>query len=110
MARVKFLCDADRCIECNACVTACKNEHEVPWGINRRRVVTINDGKPGERSVSMACMHCTDAPCAAVCSTKSLLAGDGAIIAEIYKERVMKRGYGSGMWGWKTAYSDSPTG
>ena len=38
------------------------------------------------------------------------LAGDGAIIAEIYKERVMKRGYGSGMWGWKTAYSDSPTG
>ncbi|MFU0507601.1 formate dehydrogenase, partial [Pseudaminobacter sp. NGMCC 1.201702] len=21
MARMKFLCDADRCIECNACVT-----------------------------------------------------------------------------------------
>ena len=62
MARMKFLCDADRCIDCNACVTACKNENEVPWGINRRRVVTINDGKPGERSVSMACMHCTDAP------------------------------------------------
>ena len=58
MARMKFLCDADRCIECNACVTACKNENEVPWGINRRRVVTLNDGKPGERSVSMACMSC----------------------------------------------------
>jgi oxalate decarboxylase/phosphoglucose isomerase-like protein (cupin superfamily) len=49
MARKKFLCDADRCIECNACVTACKNEHEVPGGINRRRVVTTNDGNPGER-------------------------------------------------------------
>src|SRR5216683_3106544 len=166
MARMKFLCDADRCIECNACVTACKNENEVPWGINRRRVVTINDGKPGERSVSMACMHCTDAPCAAVCpvtciyptedgivlhskdlcigcgycfyacpfgapqyprvgkygsnrfgegklplcaemcSTKSLLAGDGDIIAQIYKERVLKRGYGSGAWGWLTAYHE----
>jgi Fe-S-cluster-containing dehydrogenase component len=67
MARMKFLCDAERCIECNACVTACKNEHEVPWGVNRRRVVTINDGKPGERSISVACMHCSDAPCMAVC-------------------------------------------
>lgn len=68
MARAKFLCDAERCIECNACVTACKNEHEVPWGgINRRRVVTIQDGKPGERSISVACMHCSDAPCMAVC-------------------------------------------
>jgi formate dehydrogenase iron-sulfur subunit len=165
-------------------------------GINRRRVVTINDGKPGERSVSMACMHCTDAPCAAVCpvtcifstddgvvlhskdlcigcgycfyacpfgapqypklsnfgsrgkmdkctycaggggsevpgsaeeyekyganrmlqgklplcaemcSTKSLLAGDGEIIAQIYRERVIKRGYGSGSWGWLTAYRE----
>jgi formate dehydrogenase gamma subunit len=27
---------------------------------------TANDGKPGERSISMARMHCTDAPCAAV--------------------------------------------
>ena len=67
MARAKFLCDAERCIECNACVTACKNEHEVPWGINRRRVVTISDGNPGERSISVACMHCSDAPCMAVC-------------------------------------------
>jgi len=67
MARMKFLCDTERCTECNACVTACKNENDVPWGVNRRRVVTINDGSPGERSLSVACMHCSDAPCAAVC-------------------------------------------
>ena len=42
--------------------------------------------------------------CAEMCSTKSLLAGDGEIIAQIYKERVTKRGYGSGAWGWQTAY------
>ena len=44
MARMKFLCDAERCIECNGCVVACKNEHEVPWGVNRRRVVVLDDG------------------------------------------------------------------
>ena len=57
MARMKFICDAERCIECNGCVTACKAEHEVPWGVNRRRVVTLNDGIPGEKSISVACMH-----------------------------------------------------
>ena len=52
MARMKFLCDAERCIECNGCVTACKQEHEIPWGVNRRRVVTLNDGLPGEKDTA----------------------------------------------------------
>jgi Fe-S-cluster-containing hydrogenase component 2 len=72
--------DAERCIECNACVTACKNEHEVPWGINRRRVVTINDGKPGERSISVACMHCSDAPCIAVCPVDCIYQTDEGVV------------------------------
>ncbi|CZF79919.1 Formate dehydrogenase iron-sulfur subunit [Grimontia celer] len=69
MANMKFLCDTKRCIECNGCVTACKNANDdaVTWGTQRRRVVTLNDGEPGENSISVACMHCTDAPCMAVC-------------------------------------------
>jgi formate dehydrogenase iron-sulfur subunit len=45
--------------------------------------------------------------CAEMCSTKALLAGDGEIIATIYKERVAKRGYGTGAWGWQTAYRET---
>jgi formate dehydrogenase iron-sulfur subunit len=45
--------------------------------------------------------------CAEMCSTKSLLAGDGEIIATIYRERVLVRGYGSGAWGWQTAYHEN---
>jgi anaerobic selenocysteine-containing dehydrogenase/Fe-S-cluster-containing dehydrogenase component len=187
------VCQIERCIECNACATACKNEHEVPWGVNRRRVVTINDGMVGaEKSISVACMHCSDAPCMAVCpvdcfyrtedgvvlhdkdvcigcgycsyacpfgapqfpsqgtfgvrgkmdkctfcaggpeahgseaefekygrnrlaegklplcaemcSTKALLGGDGDVIADILRNRVMKRGKGAELFGWGTAY------
>lgn len=80
MASMKFLCDSKRCIECNGCVTACKNENEVDWGINRRRVVTINDGEPGETSISVACMHCSDAPCMAVCPTDCFYQTDDGIV------------------------------
>jgi formate dehydrogenase iron-sulfur subunit len=78
---MKFLCDAERCIECNGCVTACKNEHEVPWGINRRRVVTVNDGQEGaEKSMSVACMHCSDAPCMAVCPVDCFYKTDDGVV------------------------------
>src|SRR5438309_1279309 len=80
MARMKSVCDSERCIECNGCVTACKNEHEIPWGVNRRRVVTLNDGVPGERSVSVACMHCSDAPCMAVCPVQCFYRTDEGVV------------------------------
>ncbi len=194
MGRMKFLCDIERCIDCSGCVVACKEGNHIPVGVNRRRVITIGQGQPGEKSISVACMHCSDAPCiavcpvdciyqrddgivlhdkeacigcgycfmacpfgapqfpggqvfgargamdkctfcaggpeetfsvkerklygqnriaegkvplcAAMCATKSLLAGDADEISDVYRERVFKRGSGANAWGWGKAYKD----
>ncbi len=68
MSRMKFYCDDKRCIECDGCTVACAEAHELPTGVSRRKVVTLHDGIEGkEFSTSVACMHCTDAPCEQVC-------------------------------------------
>ena len=42
--------------------------------------------------------------CAEMCSTKALLAGDGDLVADIYRQRVIRRGGRPKTWGWETAY------
>jgi formate dehydrogenase iron-sulfur subunit len=42
--------------------------------------------------------------CAEVCSTKALLGGDGDVVADIFRSRVVVRNKGSEVWGWGTAY------
>jgi formate dehydrogenase iron-sulfur subunit len=39
-----------------------------------------------------------------MCATKALLGGDSDVISDIYRNRVLKRGKGSEVWGWGTAY------
>lgn len=79
--RMKFLCDLERCIDCNGCSIACDNGHEMPLDVRRRRVITLNEGKPGEEfSTSIACMHCTDAPCAQVCPVNCFYIREDAIV------------------------------
>ncbi|MDR1911240.1 MAG: formate dehydrogenase FDH3 subunit beta, partial [Helicobacteraceae bacterium] len=79
---MKFYCDEARCIDCNGCVVACKEAHEIPVGVNRRRVVTINEGIVGEElSLSVACMHCSDAPCQQICPTDCIyIREDGVVL------------------------------
>lgn len=92
MARLKFLCDVERCIDCGGCVVACKEGNHIPVGVNRRRVITINQGKPGEKSISVACMHCADAPCIAVCPVKCIYQREDGVVLH-NKETCIGCGY-----------------
>jgi formate dehydrogenase iron-sulfur subunit len=44
--------------------------------------------------------------CAEMCSTKALIAGDGDLVADIYRKRVLKRGGRPETWGWEAAYGE----
>ncbi|RXJ83509.1 formate dehydrogenase [Arcobacter sp. CECT 8985] len=93
MARMKFYCDEDRCIECFACTVGCSEAHELPTGISRRKVITLNEGVEGlEYSLSIACMHCTDAPCEQVCPVDCFyIREDGIVLHD--KEKCIGCGY-----------------
>ena len=90
---VRFYCDESRCIECDGCSIACAEAHELPAGIARRKVITIHEGIPGkEVSTSVACMHCTDAPCQQVCPVDCFyIRADGVVLHD--KEKCIGCGY-----------------
>lgn len=93
MARMKFFCDENRCIECHACSVGCSQAHDLPVGISRRKVVTMNEGRVGlEFSLSVSCMHCTDAPCEQVCPVDCFyIREDGIVLHD--KDKCIGCGY-----------------
>ena len=91
-ARMRFYVDVKRCIECGGCEVACKNENDVPKGIARIRVVTVNEGQPGETNVAVPCMHCSKAPCVSVCPVDALFTRPDGIV-HVNKETCIGCGY-----------------
>jgi Fe-S-cluster-containing dehydrogenase component/formate-dependent nitrite reductase membrane component NrfD len=73
--RYGFLIDQNRCIGCHACTVACKEEHNIPIGVNRTWVKYIEKGYyPDTRRhfAVLRCNHCDDAPCIEICPTVAL--------------------------------------
>src|SRR6266581_5704514 len=71
---VKVL-DQTRCIGCHACTTACKSENEVPVGVTRTYVKSVDVGVfPQVRRAFQVtrCNQCTDAPCVTACPTQAM--------------------------------------
>jgi len=91
-ARMRFYVDVKRCIECGGCEVACKNENDVPMGIQRIRVVTVNEGVTGESNVAVPCMQCSKAPCVGVCPVDALFHRPDGIV-HLNKDTCIGCGY-----------------
>ncbi len=79
---VKLL-DQSRCIGCHACTTACKSENEVPVGVTRTYVKSVDVGVfPQARRVFQVtrCNQCEDAPCTAACPTEAMYRREDGIV------------------------------
>src|SRR5258705_2147199 len=73
--RYGFVIDQRTCIGCHACTVACKEENQVPLGVNRTWVKYIEKGAfPDTRRyfTVMRCNHCDNAPCVTICPTVAL--------------------------------------
>ena len=75
MPRYGFAIDNRSCIGCHACSTACKSENEVPLGVFRTYVKTVDVGTypDTQRHFQVTrCNHCEKPPCATICPTAAM--------------------------------------
>jgi len=87
--------DLVRCVGCQTCTVACKQEHGLPAGVVWRFVADCEIGEyPDVRRLflPMQCMHCAEPPCVPVCPTgASQQRGDGIVWVDY--ERCVGCGY-----------------
>lgn len=100
MSRWGMVIDLDRCTGCQACVQACVQENNLPFGnleqSKLRRSISWMQVIPmpteeGEEAVASAglfpvlCQHCDEPPCTAVCPVSATYKNDEGIVAQIYE-------------------------
>ena len=112
--------DLDKCVGCQACTIACKEENNVPHGSppeqRRRRetywnrVLAISEGGyPTGRVqiISMPCMHCDNAPCVKVCPVGARYKREDGLVLTDFKRCIGCRycevacPYGVNYFNWK---------
>ncbi len=90
--KLGFYFDQTLCTGCKACQIACKDKHDLPLGVNWRRVAEYGGGTwqiTGDtfapnifaNYMTMACNHCDDAVCADVCPTTAMHQREDGVVA-----------------------------
>ena len=78
--------DLRRCIGCNACAVACKQENTLPNGVFFTKTLTVTTGEyPNvtKTYVPTLCNHCEEPPCERVCPTgATYVRPDGIVMVE----------------------------
>lgn len=78
-----FVIDNRKCIGCHACSTACKMENEVPLGVNRTWVKSVETGVfPDVRRHFQVtrCNHCANPPCVRICPVSAMYQRSDGIV------------------------------
>lgn len=102
MTRKSVFRDPELCVNCKACVVACKVKHmsppfpilpEVsePKGCNLLHVYpfgpAVNEAGVRQSFVTIACMHCEDAPCIKVCPTSAIYKEAASHVTLVNRDR-----------------------
>jgi Fe-S-cluster-containing dehydrogenase component/formate-dependent nitrite reductase membrane component NrfD len=78
-----WVIDQTSCIGCHACTTACKQENEVPLGVNRTWVKYVETGtfpQTRRQIAVLRCNHCAEPPCVEVCPTSAMFRRPDGIV------------------------------
>ena len=79
--------DANRCVGCHACETACKMENDVPpgpkWIECVQREVAVDADRWIVKYMPCNCRHCAEPPCEAACQEKAISrTTDGVVLVD----------------------------
>jgi thiosulfate reductase/polysulfide reductase chain A len=81
--RYGMLINLNRCIGCYSCQVTCKVENEVPYGLFRCRLETVQAGRyPKNKKffIPKLCNHCADAPCIRKCPDNCMVKNTDGIV------------------------------